>query len=283
MSTGTLQLAGAPLGRPGDASARLCSALSEADVIAAEDTRRLRRLARDLGAAPAGRIVSYYDAVEARRAEELLEDLRAGRDVLLVTDAGMPVVSDPGHRLVAAAVDAGLPVTVLPGPSAVTAALAVSGLPSHRFCFEGFLPRRPGQRVRRLRELAGETRTMVFFEAPHRLAETLSAIAEEFGPERGGVACRELTKTYEEVRRAGVGELADWAAAGVRGEITLVVAGAEPAPVEAPDAAELAADVGVREDAGVGRKPAIAEVARERGVQKRVVYDAVVRAAKEPR
>lgn len=273
---GTLLLAGVPLGRPEDASMRLRDAIATADVVAAEDTRRLRRLARDLGVSVAGHLTSYHESRETQRSWQLLGQLQAGRDVLLVTDAGMPTVSDPGYELVVAAIDSDVPVQVLPGPSAVTAALAVSGLPTHRFCFEGFLTRRPGARDARLRELATEPRTMVFFEAPHRLAATLTAMAEAFGSDRRATACRELTKTYEEVRRSALGELGRWAAEGVRGEITLVVAGAE-IPVADSSPEDLAADVALRESAGTQRKAAITEVARERGLQKRVVYDAVVR------
>jgi 16S rRNA (cytidine1402-2'-O)-methyltransferase len=277
MDPGNLILAATPIGRPADASPRLRTALAEAAVIAAEDTRRLRRLAADLEVTVTGRVVSHYDANERARAAELLADLHAGRDVLVVTDAGLPGVSDPGFRLVAAAVEAGVRVTALPGPSAVTTALVVSGMPCDRFCFEGFLPRRAGERATRLSALAGEPRTMVFFEAPHRLAATLSAMAAEFGPERPAAVCRELTKTYEEIRRGSLGELSDWAEAGVRGEITLVVGGAPERPV-AGTPAELAAEVATREAAGVARKEAIAEVAREHRVPKRVVYDAVVAA-----
>src|SRR6516225_8674032 len=230
---GMLIVAAAPIGRPEDASPRLASALARAAVVAAEDTRRVRRLAAALGVTPAGRTVSYYDDVERDRVPGLLDSLRSGDDVLLITDAGMPGVSDPGYRLVAAAAAAGLRVTVLPGPSAVTAALAVSGLPSDRFCFEGFPPRRAGERARRFASLAAEPRTMVFFESPHRLAGTLAGLVAEFGPDRRAVACRELTKTYEEIRRGTLAELAGWATAGVRGEITLVVAGA---PAGAPAA-----------------------------------------------
>lgn len=273
---GTLILAGAPIGRPEDASPRLRAALETAGIIAAEDTRRLRRLAREIGAVPVARIVSYYDANEARRAEELLTALLAGTDVLLITDAGMPGVSDPGYRLVRAAAGAGIPMTVLPGPSAVTAALAVSGLPADRFCFEGFLPRRVAGRRSRLAELADERRTMVFFEAPHRLAAMLLAMVEAFGADRPAVACRELTKTYEEVRRGGLGELSEWARGGVRGEVTLVVAGAPPVAAADVDAGELAGEVARHETDGVPRKQAIADVARARGLAKRVVYDAVV-------
>jgi 16S rRNA (cytidine1402-2'-O)-methyltransferase len=274
-TTGTLTLAAAPIGRADDASERLRAALGGADIIAAEDTRRLRRLAADLGVTPAGRVVSYYDANERARAAELLGELRAGHDVLVITDAGLPGVSDPGYRLVTAAVEAEVPVTVLPGPSAVTTALVISGLPSDRFCFEGFLPRKAGERSARLRSLAGEPRTMVFFEAPHRLAAALEAMAAGLGPDRPAAVCRELTKTYEEVRRASLGELAEWAAEGVRGEITIVVGGAPDRAGEA-DLGELADEVERRVTDGVPRKQAIGEVARENGVRKRDLYDAVV-------
>ncbi|MGI5167211.1 16S rRNA (cytidine(1402)-2'-O)-methyltransferase [Spirillospora sp. CA-253888] len=275
--TGTLLLGAAPIGRPDDASPRLRAALAAAPVIAAEDTRRLRRLTADLGVETVARVVSYYDQNEKARAEELLGELLAGRDVLVVTDAGMPGVSDPGYRLVVAAVAAGVPVSVLPGPSAVTTALIVSGLPTDRFAFEGFPPRKQGERARRLAELAAEPRTMVFFEAPHRLAATLGAMVEAFGADRPAAVCRELTKTYEEVRRGPLAELAGWAEEGVRGEITLVVGGA-PAPEGLSDPADLAAAVAAREAAGTPRKQAITEVAKENGLPKRVVYDAVVAA-----
>jgi 16S rRNA (cytidine1402-2'-O)-methyltransferase len=274
---GRLVLAATPLGDPGDASARLRDALADAPVIAAEDTRRLRRLCAALGVSPAGRVVSYYDQNEAARVPQLLAALDAGSDVLVVTDAGMPSVSDPGFRLVTAAIDAGHPVTVLPGPSAVLAALVVSGLPVDRFCFEGFLPRRGAERRRHLAGLAGEPRTLVLFEAPHRLAAALADLAAAFGPTRRGAVCRELTKTYEEVRRASLGDLAQWAASGeVRGEITLVVAGADRAAVQAAGPAELASLVAQQEAGGSTRKDAIATVAREAGVPKRTVYAAVV-------
>jgi 16S rRNA (cytidine1402-2'-O)-methyltransferase len=274
---GRVILAGTPLGRAGDASARLREALATAPVIAAEDTRRLHRLCADLDVTPVGRILSFFDANESGRVPQLIELLRAGQDVLVVTDAGMPSVSDPGYRLVAAAAEAGLVVTSLPGPSAVTTALAVSGLPVDRFCFEGFLPRKAGDRRRALAALAGEPRTIVFFEAPHRLAETLAVMASILGVDRPAAVCRELTKTYEEVRRGGLGELAGWARGDVRGEITLVVAGA-PAPSEDANPTELAAEVAARVDAGQVRKDAIADVARRRGLPKRAVFDAVVAA-----
>ena len=274
---GTLVLAGAPLGDPEDASPRLRRALATADVVAAEDTRRLRRLAADLGVRVAGRVVRHDEATEEAGTPGLVDQLRAGRTVLLITDGGMPSVSDPGYRLVAAAVAAGVRVTAAPGPSAVTTALALSGLPSDRFCFEGFLPRKPGERRRALAALADERRTLVLFEAPHRLAATLADAADVLGPDRPAAACRELTKTYEEVRRGTLAELAAWAADGVRGEITLVVGGA-PRQVPDADPAALAAAVAGREAAGTERKAAIAEVARDAGLPKRVVYAAVVAA-----
>jgi 16S rRNA (cytidine1402-2'-O)-methyltransferase len=275
VSPGRVLLAATPLGDVQDASARLVTALGSAELIAAEDTRRLRRLCADVGVVPQGKVVSFFDANEASRLPELLAAVHAGSDVLVVSDAGMPLISDPGYRLVVAAIKQGVTVTVLPGPSAVTAALAVSGLPVDRFCFEGFLPRRAAERRRVLAELAGQVRTIVCFEAPHRLAATLADLAAAFGADRRAAVCRELTKTYEQIRRGTLGELAEWAAGGVRGEITLVVAGAVPSAAEAP-AAELAADVARREAAGESRKDAIAGVARTRGLAKRAVFDAVV-------
>ncbi|GAA3200959.1 16S rRNA (cytidine(1402)-2'-O)-methyltransferase [Actinocorallia longicatena] len=272
---GTLILAAAPIGRVDDASPRLTRALADAPIIAAEDTRRLRRLAADLDVTLSARIVSYYDQNERSRATELLQDLLEGRDVLVVTDAGMPGVSDPGYRLVVEAVAADVRVTVLPGPSAVTTALVLSGLPTDRFCFEGFLPRKPGERAARLADLAAEPRTMVFFEAPHRLAASLEALAEAFGEERPAAVCRELTKTYEEVKRGPLGDLAGWAADGVKGEITVVVAGAPPRTT-LTEPADLAAAVAERERAGIPRKDAITEIAKENNVPKKVVYSAVL-------
>ncbi len=275
---GRLVLVGAPLGNIGDASQRLRDALTTADVIAAEDTRRLHRLAHDLDVTINGRIVSYFEGNEERRTPELVATLLGGATVAVVTDGGMPSVSDPGYRLVRAAVDAGVPVTCAPGPSAVTTALALSGLPCDRFCFEGFLPRKPGERTSHLAELANESRTMVFFEAPHRIAATLAALAVAFGPDRPGAVCRELTKTYEEVRRAPLGALATWAAEGEpRGEITVVVAGA-PVAAARPSDGDLLSAVAAREAAGTHRKEAIAEVASEYGLPKRDVYNLVVAA-----
>ncbi|WP_035846690.1 16S rRNA (cytidine(1402)-2'-O)-methyltransferase [Kitasatospora azatica] len=276
--TGVLVLAGTPIGDVADAPPRLLTELAAADVIAAEDTRRLRRLTQALGVTPAGRVLSYFEGNEVGRTPELVEALTGGARVLLVTDAGMPSVSDPGYRLVAAAVTAGIKVTAVPGPSAVLTALALSALPVDRFTFEGFLPRKTGDRARALAEIAAEPRTMVFFEAPHRIAETLAAMALAFGADRPAAVCRELTKTYEEVKRGPIGELADWAADGVRGEITVVVAGAPPAAPQQHTAAELAARVAAREEAGERRKEAIAAVAAELALPKREVFDAVVAA-----
>jgi 16S rRNA (cytidine1402-2'-O)-methyltransferase len=270
-----LILAGVPIGQVGDASPRLAEALATADVVAAEDTRRLARLGKDLGVQVRGKVVSYFEANEAERTPRLLQEVREGRTVLLVTDAGMPSVSDPGYRLVAAAAAEDLPVTCLPGPSAVTTALAVSGLPSDRFCFEGFLPRRAGDRRARLAELVAERRTAVFFEAPHRLGAFLTDAASVLGADRPAVVCRELTKTYEEIARGTLAELAARFAGDVRGEVTVVVAGAADVPVDSSPA-ELARLVAVREEAGEPRKEAIVGVARELGVARRDVYDAVV-------
>ncbi len=272
---GVLVLAATPIGRAADAPPRLGEELATADVVAAEDTRRLKRLAADLGVTVSGRVVSYFEGNEATRTGSLVEALEAGDRVLLVTDAGMPSVSDPGYRLVVAAVEHGLHVTAVPGPSAVLTALAVSGLPVDRFCFEGFLPRKAGERSRRLTGLADEQRTMVFFEAPHRTEAALTAMATAFGDDRAAAVCRELTKTHEEVRRGGLAELALWAADGVRGEVTIVVAGAVGGSDVPTDPASLAALVAETEGEGLPRKDAIREVARRAGVPKREVYDAV--------
>jgi 16S rRNA (cytidine1402-2'-O)-methyltransferase len=274
-SPGVLVLAATPIGRVADAPQRLAEELAAADVVAAEDTRRLRRLAADLGIQVGGRVVSYFEGNESARTPQLLEALEAGERVVLVTDAGMPSVSDPGYRLVAAAVAADIHVTAVPGPSAVLTALAVSGLPVDRFCFEGFLPRKGGERSRRLAELADEPRTMVFFEAPHRTGAALSAMAGAFGDDRPAAVCRELTKTYEEVRRGPVAELARWAADGVRGEVTIVVAGAMPAAPGDADPDSLRSAVATLVDEGLSRKDAVAAVARTTGLPKREVYQVV--------
>jgi len=269
-AAGVVVLAGTPIGDVGDASPRLRAELAAADVIAAEDTRRFRRLLDRLGETTTARVVSYFEGNEAARTPELLTALAEGARVLLVTDAGMPSVSDPGYRLVAAAVAAGYRVTAVPGPSAVLTALAVSGLPVDRFCFEGFLPRKTGERARRLAELAGEPRTLVFFEAPHRTAEALAALAEAFGDGRRGAVCRELTKTYEEVVRGPLSELVAWAQGEVRGEVTLVVEGAPPVVVDLDGAA---AQVLALVQGGARLKPAVAEVAAASGLAKNALYE----------
>ena len=272
--TGRLVLAATPMGNVDDASPRLREALGGADVVAAEDTRRTRSLASALDVSITGKVVSFYDQVETARLPALVADVAAGKTVLLVTDAGMPSVSDPGYRLVAACVAAELAVTCLPGPSAVTTALALSGLPVERFCFDGFPPRKSGQRKAWLRTLRTEQRAVVFFEAPHRLADSLADAVEVLGGERRAAVCRELTKTYEQVRRGTLAELAEWAADGVRGEITVVLEGATMVAAEPED---LVDDVERLVADGTRLKDACALVATE-GVSKRELYDAVLAA-----
>lgn len=270
-----LVLCGTPIGDVADASPRLATVLATADLVAAEDTRRLRSLARRLDIAVSGRVVSYFAGNEAARTEALIEALVAGATVALVTDAGMPAVSDPGYLLVRAALDAGVAVTVVPGPSSVTAALAVSGLPSERFVMEGFLPRKGGERRRHLTALAMERRTLVFLEAPHRIAAALADLAAAFGPERQVAVCRELTKTYEEVLRGPAGEIAAVAAEReLRGEITLVVAGADAPAAAQADAADIRALVDALVADGLSRRDAVSAVADETGVPRKVVYAA---------
>ncbi|WP_166906227.1 16S rRNA (cytidine(1402)-2'-O)-methyltransferase [Mycobacterium sp. DL440] len=276
MTPGKLLIGATPLGRPDDASARLIEALTTADIVAAEDTRRVRALAQSLGVQPSGRILSFFDQNEASRVPGLVSEIAAGATVLVVSDAGMPLINDPGYRLVAACAEADLPVTCLPGPSAVTTALAVSGLASDRFCFEGFAPRKHAARLSWLQTLAAEPRTTVFFESPRRLPETLRDAVEVLGPSRRAVVCRELTKTHEEVRRGGLAELAEWAADGVLGEITVVLAGGTPT-VELP---ALVAEVEELVDGGARVKDACAQViaANPGAPSRRELYDAVLRA-----
>ena len=273
-SAGVVVLAATPIGDIADASPRLVTELTNADVIAAEDTRRLRRLLERLGVQTDAPIMSYFEGNEARRTGELLRLLEQGARVVVVSDAGMPSVSDPGYRLVAAAVARGFRVTAVPGPSAVLTALAVSGLPVDRFCFEGFLPRKTSERLRRLAELAAEPRTMIFFEAPHRTAATLSAMAEAFGADRPGAVCRELTKTYEEVRRGSMQELADWAGSEVRGEVTLVIGGAPTPTADLESAAQEAVELAA---SGIKLKAAVAQVAQQEGVAKNALYDVALK------
>lgn len=277
---GLLLLAGTPIGDVDDAPPRLARALQDADVVAAEDTRRLRRLTTALDIHPRGRVVSYHEHNEASRTPELLAELVAGATVVVVTDAGMPSVSDPGYRLVVAAAGAGVRVSAVPGPSAVLTALAVSGLPVDRFCFEGFLPRKPGERARALAQLADEPRTLVFFEAPHRLAVMLAALAQAFGPDRPAAVCRELTKTYEQVVRGPLEQVVAWAQGDqVRGEVTVVVQGAPER--HTADPADLVPAVRSRVEAGDRLKDAVAAVAERHGVSKRELYAAALQ-AREP-
>jgi 16S rRNA (cytidine1402-2'-O)-methyltransferase len=273
---GVLVLAGTPIGDPADASPRLLTELQHADVIAAEDTRRFAGLLDRLGIQTRARVVSYFEGNEAKRTPALLAELAAGHRVILASDAGMPSISDPGYRLVVAAADAGFRVTAVPGPSAVLTALAVSGLPVDRFCFEGFLPRKAGERARRLAELATEPRTLIFFEAPHRTAETLAALADAFGRDRRGAVCRELTKTYEEVRRGSLADLRAWAEGEVRGEITLVIAGASAGIA---DIGEAVTEVRSLVADGAKLKPAVAQVAQTRGLSKNQLYQAALKTA----
>jgi 16S rRNA (cytidine1402-2'-O)-methyltransferase len=278
MTSGRLLLGATPLGQPSDASPRLIDALARADVVAAEDTRRLRTLANALDAPITGRVVSLYDRVEALRVPALVDAIKAGATVLVVSDAGMPLISDPGYRLVVACVDAGVPVTCLPGPSAVTTALAVSGLPSDRFCFEGFAPRKKAARRTWLAALADEPRTCVFFESPRRLPACLRDAVEQLGGARRAVVCRELTKVHEEVVRGSLDELATWAADGVLGEITVVLAGATPGA----DLSSLLAEVEELVAAGVRVKDACSEVAAAHpDVRSRQLYDAVLRSRQQ--
>jgi len=271
---GVLVVAATPIGNIHDASPRLRAELSRADIVAAEDTRRLRRLCADLEVELRAPVVSLFEGNERARSDTLLAAVRSGARVLLVTDAGTPLVSDPGYRLVAACAAADLPVTVVPGPSAALAALVASGLPSDRFCVEGFLPRRAAERDRRLAELAHERRTLVIFESPRRASATLAALAEVFGADRPAAVCRELTKTHEQVRRGTLGELAAGVDERVLGEVTIVVGGRRATGSDA-DPVALVAE---REAAGLSRKEAVADVALELGRPKREVYAAVVAA-----
>jgi 16S rRNA (cytidine1402-2'-O)-methyltransferase len=275
VSSGRLLIGATPLGQPSDASARLVEALASADVIAAEDTRRIRTLAQALDVKPAGKVVSLYDQNEATRVPGLVAEIAAGATVLLVSDAGMPLINDPGYRLVAACIDSGLAISCLPGPSAVTTALAVSGLAADRFCFEGFAPRKQAARRTWLGELAGERRTCVFFESPRRLADTLRDAVDVLGPGRQAVVCRELTKTHEEIKRGTLGDLADWAAHGVLGEITVVLAGAVPQT----DLQTLVGEVQELIEDGVRVKDACAQVvaANPGATSKRELYDLILK------
>lgn len=271
-----LILAAAPLGNPADASLRLREQIAEVPYIAAEDSRKFSRLCSDLGVRHQAQVISFFEGNEIERLPELVEILRTGKDLLVITDAGLPGVSDPGYRLVRAALEEGIKIQVLPGPSAVTTALLLSGLPSDRFAFEGFLPRTQGARLSSLEKLQSEERALIFFEAPHRLVETLADMSQIFGGQRTGAICREMTKTYEETVRGTIAELLHWAESKeIKGEITVVVAGFDPSSqlfTEA-DFVRMVLEV---ESAGISRKEAIAQVSRESGVAKRLIFDAMV-------
>ena len=276
----TLTLAATPLGNPGDASSRLKEAIIGAEVIAAEDSRRFHRLAADLGVTFTAKIISFFDGNETARTEEVLALLQSGKKVLVVSDAGMPTISDPGFRLTRDAIALGINVVVIPGPSAPTMALALSGLATDRFTFEGFLPRSSGARLTHLDTLRFEERTMIFFEAPHRITESLKDAAEIFGNERRAAICREMTKTYEETVRGSLHELIVWSESKeILGEITMVIAGV-PVGTAAKTAEEIVARVREFESAGMDRKDAISTVAKEYELPKKVVYAAVVDASK---
>ena len=276
MKEGKLIVCATPIGNLEDASPRLARALAEADLVACEDTRQTRKLLTHLGVTT--RMTSYHEVGEKERAKELAERVAGGLHLALVTDAGMPAVSDPGYHLIGACLERGVAVEVVPGPSAAMAALVVSGLPTDRFCFEGFLPRRPGQRDRRLHELAAEPRTMVFFEAPHRVLVTLEAMAAAFGPDRAAAAVRELTKVHEQVLRGPLGEVRERLAdQGPRGELTVVVGGAPPGAARAAARpADLAAEVAHLVEAGTSTRDAVTAVAEATGTPRRSVYQAVL-------
>ncbi len=270
---GRVVLAATPIGDRLDASTALRHALQHADIVAAEDTRRLHTLLLRLGVHTDAQVVSFFEGNEAERTPRLVEACLAGQSVVVATDAGMPSVSDPGYRLVRAALDAGVEVTSVPGPSAVLTALALSGLPVDRFCFEGFVSRKAGERRRHLESLAAEPRTMVFFEAPHRLADFLADAARVLGADRAAAVCRELSKPHEEVRRGGLGELSEWASEGVRGEVTVVIAGA---PAGVPDAGDALALVADRVATGEKLSRAVAEVAAATGANRKQLYQAAL-------
>ncbi len=273
-----LLIAGVPLGNPGDASARLISAISSASIIAAEDSRRFQRLCQDLGVSTQAKVLSFFEGNEEERTDQLLNELKNGADVLVVTDAGMPTVSDPGYKLVRSAIDANIPVEVLPGPSAVTTALALSGLPTDRFCFEGFVPRTQGAREKFFEAIRFESRTIVLFEAPHRLIDTLNVALNILGADRKAALCREMTKTYEETVRGDLTTLIEWAnSKEVLGEITIVIEGASSSAKEI-NREKIVAAVRKLESVGMDRKEAVASIAAELNLPKREVFDAMVAA-----
>ena len=271
-----LILACAPLGNPGDATTRLREVIVSAKFIAAEDSRKLTRLAHDLGVVYTGKVISYFEGNESERLDQLTEILESGEDLLVITDAGAPGVSDPGYRLIRVAIEKNIEIKVLPGPSAPVTALLLSGAPTDRFCFEGFTPRTSGTRKAWFEDLAEEERTIIFFEAPHRLKESLLDACDVFGNERMGAICREMTKTYEETIRGTLGELLAWSTdREILGEITAVLHGFD-ASTNSYSGDELVSMVLARESAGESRKDAISAVAKQLDLPKRQVFDALV-------
>ena len=276
-----LTLAATPLGNPLDASPRLKMAIESAEIIAAEDSRRFHRLAADIGASFSARILSFFEGNETERTTELISLLHEGKNVLVLTDAGMPTISDPGFRLLRDAVAEDIEVHVIPGPSAPTMAIALSGLPTDLFTFEGFAPRTSGARLAFYESLRFEERTMVLFEAPHRLLDSLQDAESILGSDRRGAICREMTKTYEETIRGSLADLVEWARSHeILGEITLVFAGVEVGTESATNS-QMVSRVREFESAGMDRKDAITTVARELDIPKKLVYAAVVEAQRK--
>lgn len=271
-----LILACLPIGDVRDASAHLIESIQNATYVAAEDSRKFARLCQELNIKHHAKVITFFEGNESEKIDELTSLLKSQKDVLVVTDAGAPGVSDPGYRLIRAAVESDVKIKVLPGPSAVVTALLLSGLPTDRFCFEGFPPRTQGARSKWFNDLAQEERTIIFFEAPHRIVESLKDAGDAFGLDRIGAVCREMSKHYEEVVRGEISQLIEWAESkDILGEITIVISGFDPGTREF-DSAQLVQMVLNQESAGEGRKEAIAQVAKETGISKRVVFDAMV-------
>ena len=271
-----LILACLPIGDVRDASAHLIESIQNATYVAAEDSRKFARLCQELNIKHHAKVITFFEGNESEKIDELTSLLKSQKDVLVVTDAGAPGVSDPGYRLIRAAVESDVKIKVLPGPSAVVTALLLSGLPTDRFCFEGFPPRTQGARSKWFNDLAQEERTIIFFEAPHRIVESLKDAGDAFGLDRIGAVCREMSKHYEEVVRGELSQLIKWAESkDILGEITIVISGFDPGTREF-DSAQLVQMVLNQESAGEGRKEAIAQVAKETGISKRVVFDAMV-------
>ena len=271
-----LILAGLPIGDMRDASVHLISAIESADYIAAEDSRKFARLCQDLKISHNAKVISFFEGNESERIDELTKILKSDKDILVATDAGMPGISDPGYRLVRAAIENNIKVKVLPGPSAVTSALLLSGLPTDRFCFDGFPPRTSTARLKWFNQLVEEERTIIFFEAPHRIVESLTNALTAFGADRIGAVCREISKQYEEIVRGDLTQLLEWSKSkDILGEITVVISGFDPGSREI-SSEQIVEKVLKYEDSGITRKEAIAEVASEYGISKRTVFDVMV-------